>query len=88
MTWPDEAARVIAGELRGQLSDGRLRSGAVLPSASQLAASYLVSRQSARIALRQLAADGVMVHVPGRARSPLHPVMRPSRASPAKGQVR
>jgi DNA-binding GntR family transcriptional regulator len=57
---------VIAGELRDQLSDGRLRSGSVLPTVSQLAARYLVSRQSARIALRQLAADGLLVRVPGR----------------------
>jgi GntR family transcriptional regulator len=57
---------MIARELRDQLSDGRLRSGSVLPTESQLAAAYLVSRQSARIALRRLAADGLVVRVPGR----------------------
>ena len=66
MAWPDEAARVIAGELRAQLTNGRMQKGTVLPSESQLAASYLVSRQSARNALRQLADDGLVVRVPGR----------------------
>jgi DNA-binding FadR family transcriptional regulator len=55
--------------LRDQLSDGRLRTGAVLPSEAQLAAGCLVNRQSARTALRQLA-DGLVVRVPAGARSP------------------
>jgi GntR family transcriptional regulator len=88
VTWPDEPARVIGGDLRDQLGDGRPRSGAVLPSASQLAASYLVSRQSARIALRQLAADGLVVRVPGRSTLAAPPGHEALRASPAKEQVR
>ena len=66
MPWPDEAARAVAGELRAQLGDGRLRTGAVMPSEAQLAASYVVIRHSARIALRLLAADGLVVRLPDR----------------------
>ena len=80
MAWSDEDARVIA---RDQLSDGRLQGGAVLPSETQLAARYQVSGLSARIALRQPAADCLVVRVPGWgtfADSPGHQALPASQA--------
>lgn len=88
MTWPDEAARVIVGELRDQLSHGRLKSGAVPPSASQLGTSYLISRQPARLALRQLAADGLVGRAPGRGTGAAAPGHEALRASPGGEQAR
>ena len=80
MPWPDGAASVTAGELRAQPGDGRPVAGAVLPSEARLAANYLVSRQSARTALRQPAAGGLVIRVPGRGTLVAPPAREATRA--------
>ena len=88
MPWPDEAAHVIAGELPAQLGDGHLRTGAVMSSEAQLSTtSYLVS-QSARISLRLLAADGLVVRLPGRGTFAAPPAHQALPAGQSREQIR
>jgi GntR family transcriptional regulator len=63
---PDKAKQAVTADLRDQLVDGRLRAGGLLPTETQLVARYLVSRQIVRRALRHLAADGLVLRIPGR----------------------
>jgi GntR family transcriptional regulator len=63
---PDDATRMIVRDLRDQLTDGRLPDGTPLPTESQLAGRYLVSRRSVRGALQDLAAAGLLLRVPGK----------------------
>jgi DNA-binding GntR family transcriptional regulator len=85
--WPDEAAHVIAGELRAQLEDGHLRTGAVMSSEAQLSTSYLFS-QSARISLRLLAADGLVVRLPGQGTFAAPPAHQALSARQSREQIR
>ena len=77
---------MIATDLRDQLSDGRLHGGAVLLSETH-AARYQVSGLSARIALRQLAAGGLVVREPGRGRFAGPPGHQAHSASQARERV-
>ena len=87
MPWPDEAAHVIAGELRAQLGDGHLRTGAVMSSEARLSTSYLVS-VSARISLWLLAADGLVVRLPGRGTFAAPPAHQALPAGQSREQIR
>ncbi|MGO1853787.1 MAG: phosphonate metabolism transcriptional regulator PhnF, partial [Microbacteriaceae bacterium] len=54
------AWRLIAEELRADITDGRLQAGDRLPSESTLATRFEVNRHTARQALATLAADGIV----------------------------
>jgi len=53
-------AAQLTRQLRGLISDGRIRSGAVLPSSRRLAAELDVSRNTVTHAYEQLAAEGYL----------------------------
>lgn len=55
----------IAGELRARIDSGELRAGEQVPSVTQLAEAYQVSRPTARRALDQLKKWGLTEGVPG-----------------------
>lgn len=54
------AWRLIAEELRAEITDGRLQTGDRLPPESALAERFGVNRHTARQALASLAADGIV----------------------------
>lgn len=54
------AWRLIAEELRAEITDGRLQTGDRLPPESALAERFSVNRHTARQALASLAADGLV----------------------------
>ena len=56
----------LARILRGQIEDGTIPPGRALPSESQLAGRYGVSRLTARKSVRVLVADGLAETIPGR----------------------
>ncbi|GAA4065850.1 GntR family transcriptional regulator [Actinomadura miaoliensis] len=58
----------IAGELRAQIESGAFVPGAALPSEARICERYGVSRFTARQALRQLEAAGLVECVRGRGR--------------------
>ena len=58
-------SRRIAEELRGQICDGSLRPGTMLPSESKLAEQYAVARGTVRSALAQLVEGRLVEVVPG-----------------------
>jgi DNA-binding GntR family transcriptional regulator len=62
----DEAKQMIVRDLRDQIGDGRLCGGTALLTEFQLAGRCLISRQVVRHALHHLAADGLLLRVPGR----------------------
>ncbi|WP_202968830.1 MULTISPECIES: GntR family transcriptional regulator [unclassified Pseudonocardia] len=62
---PRGTSRRIAEELRGQIRDGSLRPGSMLPSESQLADVHEVARGTVRSALAHLVEDGLVEVVPG-----------------------
>lgn len=62
---PRGTSRRIAEELRGQIRDGTLRPGTMLPSEAQLAERHGVARGTVRSALSLLVEDGVVEVVPG-----------------------
>ena len=55
----------IATDLRRKIDDGELRSGEQVPSVTQLADTYSVSRGTARRALDQLKEWGLTEATPG-----------------------
>ncbi|MEU0405563.1 GntR family transcriptional regulator, partial [Streptomyces sp. NPDC006197] len=57
---------VIADDLRAQISTGRIKAGARLPSEAQLAARYTVSTPTLRSALALLQAGGLVEKVHGK----------------------
>src|SRR6266542_4048123 len=58
----------ITNDLRGQIQDGTLGPGALLPSEPELAREYNVSRQTARTALQALEREGLVITRPRRGR--------------------
>ncbi len=56
----------VADALRAQITGGALHAGDWLPSEAQLTDQYQVSRYSAREAIKQLAAEGLIVVVDGK----------------------
>ncbi|MCA1675023.1 MAG: winged helix-turn-helix domain-containing protein [Actinobacteria bacterium] len=59
--------RQIADDLRAKISDGTYPVGAMLPSTSQLMASYDVSVTVARAAVKELQNEGIAEGQPGKA---------------------
>jgi DNA-binding GntR family transcriptional regulator len=59
---PGQRARYLqlAAELRADIADGRLKTGDLMPTESQLTTRFGVSRFTVREALRQLAIDGLV----------------------------
>jgi DNA-binding GntR family transcriptional regulator len=68
MTKDQPVTHRIADDLRGQISDGTLGPGALLPSEPELAREYAVNRQTARTALQALEREGLIVVRPRRGR--------------------
>jgi DNA-binding GntR family transcriptional regulator len=58
----------ISADLRRQIQEGKLGPGALLPSETEVARDYNVSRQTARIALQALEREGLVVVRPRRGR--------------------
>src|SRR5258705_6196983 len=58
----------ISADLRKQIQEGKLGPGALLPSETELAREYNVSRQTARGALQALEHEGLVVVRPRRGR--------------------
>jgi DNA-binding GntR family transcriptional regulator len=58
----------ISADLRRQIQEGKLGPGALLPSETELAREYNVSRQTARGALQALEHEGLVVVRPRRGR--------------------
>src|SRR6201996_3642777 len=58
----------ISTDLRRQIQDGQLGPGALLPSETEVARDYGVSRQTARSALQALEREGLVVVRPRRGR--------------------
>jgi len=65
----------IKQQLLDQISDGRLKPGAMLPSEAQLSAEYNVSRITVRRSLRELVQQGILYSLQGKgtfaARAPI-----------------
>lgn len=77
----DSITARIAGDLRRQIQDRTFGPGALLPSEPELAASYNVSRQTARAALRVLEQEGLLTVRPRRGRIVRVPPQRAVRDS-------
>ena len=58
----------ISSDLRRQIQEGILGPGALLPSETELARDYNVSRQTARSALQALEHEGLVIVRPRRGR--------------------
>ena len=58
----------ISADLRRQIQEGSLGPGALLPSETELAREYDVSRQTARTALQALEHEGLVIVRPRRGR--------------------
>jgi GntR family transcriptional regulator len=58
----------ISADIRRQIQEGRLAPGALLPSETEVAREYNVSRQTARSALQALEHEGLVVVRPRRGR--------------------
>lgn len=56
----------VADNIRGQIDGGELQPGGVLPTEGELAATHQVSRQTVRVALQRLAAEGLLTSGKGR----------------------
>jgi len=56
----------VADDIRSQIDGGALQPGAVLPTEGELAATHKVSRQTVRVALQRLAAEGLLTSGKGR----------------------
>ena len=56
----------VAGMIRADIADGTFAAGHRLPSETELAGQYGVARMTARKAVGQLAADGLVQVVHGR----------------------
>ena len=67
MSLPSAAARYLQVKhfILEQIAGGALRAGARVPSENQLTRALTVSRMTANRALRELAADGVLVRIAG-----------------------
>ncbi|WP_371933926.1 GntR family transcriptional regulator [Streptomyces sp. KL115B] len=68
--------QVIADDLRGQISTGRIKAGDRLPSEAQLATRYTVSVPTLRSALSVLQGEGLIEKVQGRGNFVRHPLHR------------
>src|ERR1700753_1591267 len=77
----DSITARITGDLRQQIQDGTYGPGALLPSEPEVAASYKVSRQTARSALRALEQEGLITVRPRRGRIGRAPPRRAVRDS-------
>ncbi|WP_407406428.1 GntR family transcriptional regulator, partial [Peribacillus sp.] len=56
----------ISEEIAGQINDGQLTAGSLLPSENELADMYAASRETVRKALKILAEDGYIHKVQGK----------------------
>jgi GntR family transcriptional regulator len=63
---PTPKYRQIAAHLRAKIESGEYPPGGQLPSEKDLQQEYDVARETARAAVRQLRADGLVVTLPGR----------------------
>lgn len=68
--------QIIADDLRGQISGGRIKAGDRLPSEAQLASRYTVSVPTLRSALAVLQGEGLVEKVHGRGNFVRHPLQR------------
>ena len=59
----------ISTDLRRQIQEGELSPGALLPSETEVARDYNVSRQTARSALQALEREGLVIVRPRRGAS-------------------
>ncbi|PPI99961.1 GntR family transcriptional regulator [Nocardia nova] len=62
----EPAHQLVSRELRAAISAGTYRDGIKLPTETELAQRYRVSRQTVRRAFQDLVADGTVYRVPGR----------------------
>lgn len=62
----EPAYRQLSKQLRAQIASGSYRGGQRLPTESELATSYGLSRQTVRRAFLELVTEGVVYRVPGR----------------------
>ena len=62
----EPAYQRLSRELRAQISAGTYRDGLQLPTESELAQQYGVSRQTVRRAFHDLVSEGIVYRVPGR----------------------
>lgn len=60
------AYRLLSSDLRAQIAAGSYRDGVRLPTESELAGRYGLSRQTVRRAFQDLVAEGIVYRVPGR----------------------
>jgi GntR family transcriptional regulator len=60
------AYQALREQLRGEITAGRYRDGARLPTESELVARHGLSRQTVRRAFQDLVAEGMVYRVPGR----------------------
>lgn len=78
----------ISDDLRDQIAKGRLKPGAALPSESQLATRYKVSRMTVRQGLRVLEDEGLVQVIPSKGRVVSKSAPRSDKASSAKNSGR
>jgi len=78
----------ISSDLRDQIAKGRLKPGAALPSESQLAANYKVSRMTVRQGLRVLEDEGLVQVIPSKGRVVSKSAPRSEKSAPAKSSGR
>lgn len=62
----EPAHRQVSRELRAGIAAGTYRGGVTLPTETELAQQYRVSRQTVRRAFQDLVADGTVHRIPGR----------------------
>jgi len=75
----------ISSDLRDQIARGRLKPGAALPSESQLATHYKVSRMTVRQGLRVLEDEGLVQVIPSKGRIVAKPESRGAKPASKHG---
>jgi DNA-binding GntR family transcriptional regulator len=69
----ETAHKALARQLRAAILQRRFEPGACLPTETELAAEYNVSRQTVRRAFLDLVAEGMVYRLPGRGTFPVAP---------------